>query len=156
MIVMTSEAVTQETSATPIRDLLRAPERLVPEWLIALLCRLGIAGVFFLSARTKVDGIITLKEQTFTLFQYEYNLPLLPPDAAAYLATYAEHVLSIALVLGIMTRLSALGLLGMTLVIQVFVYPDAWPTHLVWAGPLIYLIGRGGGALSIDRLLRIP
>ena len=153
---MTSEAVTQETSAPPIRDLLRAPERLVPEWLIALLCRLGIAGVFFLSARTKVDGIITLKEQTFTLFQYEYNLPLLPPDAAAYLATYAEHVLSIALVLGIMTRLSALGLLGMTLVIQVFVYPDAWPTHLVWAGPLIYLIGRGGGALSIDRLLRIP
>lgn len=153
---MTSEAVTRETSATPIRDLLRAPERLVPEWLIALLCRLGIAGVFFLSARTKVDGIITLKEQTFTLFQYEYNLPLLPPDAAAYLATYAEHVLSIALVLGIMTRLSALGLLGMTLVIQVFVYPDAWPTHLVWAGPLIYLIGRGGGALSIDRLLRIP
>ena len=153
---MTSEAVTQETSATPIRDLLRAPERLVPEWLIALLCRLGIAGVFFLSARTKVDGMITLKEQTFTLFQYEYNLPLLPQDAAAYLATYAEHVLSIALVLGIMTRLSALGLLGMTLVIQVFVYPDAWPTHLVWAGPLIYLIGRGGGALSIDRLLRIP
>ena len=153
---MTSEAVTRETSATPIRDLLRAPERLVPEWLIALLCRLGIAGVFFLSARTKVDGIITLKEQTFTLFQYEYNLPLLPPDAAAYLATYAEHVLSIALVLGIMTRLSTLGLLGMTLVIQVFVYPDAWPTHLVWAGPLIYLIGRGGGALSIDRLLRIP
>jgi len=153
---MTSEAVTRETSATPIRDLLRAPERLVPEWLIALLCRLGIAGVFFLSARTKVDGFITLKEQTFTLFQYEYNLPLLPPDAAAYLATYAEHVLSIALVLGIMTRLSALGLLGMTLVIQVFVYPDAWPTHLVWAGPLIYLIGRGGGALSIDRLLRIP
>lgn len=153
---MTSEAVTRETSATPIRDLLRAPERLVPEWLIALLCRLGIAGVFFLSARTKVEGIITLKEQTFTLFQYEYNLPLLPPDAAAYLATYAEHVLSIALVLGIMTRLSALGLLGMTLVIQVFVYPDAWPTHLVWAAPLIYLIGRGGGALSIDRLLRIP
>jgi putative oxidoreductase len=156
MIVMTSEAVTQETRATPIRDLLRAPEQLVPEWLIALLCRLGIAGVFFLSARTKVDGVITLKEQTFTLFQYEYNLPLLPPDVAAYLATYAEHILSIALVLGLMTRLSALGLLGMTLVIQVFVYPDAWPTHLVWAGPLIYLIGRGGGALSVDRLLRIP
>lgn len=153
---MTSEGITQETNATPIRDLLRAPERLVPEWLIALPCRLGIAGVFFLSARTKVDGVITLKEQTFTLFQYEYNLPLLPPDIAAYLATYAEHIFSIALVLGIMTRLSALGLLGMTLVIQVFVYPDAWPTHLVWAGPLIYLIGRGGGLLSVDRLLRIP
>lgn len=153
---MTSDTATHETKATSLQDLLRAPDRVVPEWLIALLCRLGIAGVFFLSARTKVDGIITLKEQTFTLFQYEYNLPLLPPDVAAYLATYAEHILSIALVLGFMTRLSALGLLGMTLVIQVFVYPDAWPTHLVWAGPLIYLIGRGGGALSMDRLLRIP
>lgn len=148
--------MTTETRATPVRDLLRAPERFVPDWLIALTCRLGIAGVFFLSARTKVDGVITLKEQTFTLFQYEYNLPLLPPDIAAYLATYAEHILSIALVLGIMTRLSAVGLLVMTLVIQVFVYPDAWPTHLVWAGPLLYLIGRGGGALSVDRVLRIP
>lgn len=153
---MTTETMTTETRATPVRDLLRAPERFVPDWLIALTCRLGIAGVFFLSARTKVDGVITLKEQTFTLFQYEYNLPLLPPDIAAYLATYAEHILSIALVLGIMTRLSAVGLLVMTLVIQVFVYPDAWPTHLVWAGPLLYLIGRGGGALSVDRVLRIP
>ncbi len=153
---MTSETLTTEARATPVRDLLRAPERLVPDWLIALTCRLGIAGVFFLSARTKVDGVITLKEQTFTLFQYEYNLPLLAPDIAAYLATYAEHILSIALALGIMTRLSAVGLLVMTLVIQVFVYPDAWPTHLVWAGPLLYLIGRGGGALSVDRVLRIP
>lgn len=153
---MTTETMTTETRATPLRDLLRAPERFVPDWLIALTCRLGIAGVFFLSARTKVDGVITLKEQTFTLFQYEYNLPLLPPNIAAYLATYAEHILSIALVLGIMTRLSAVGLLVMTLVIQVFVYPDAWPTHLVWAGPLLYLIGRGGGALSVDRVLRIP
>lgn len=153
---MTTETMTTELRASPICDLLRAPERFVPDWLIALTCRLGIAGVFFLSARTKVDGVITLKEQTFTLFQYEYNLPLLPPDIAAYLATYAEHILSIALVLGIMTRLSAVGLLVMTLVIQVFVYPDAWPTHLIWAGPLLYLIGRGGGALSVDRVLRIP
>lgn len=153
---MTTETMTTETRATPVRDLLRAPEQFVPDWLLAFTCRLGIAGVFFLSARTKVDGVITLKDQTFTLFQYEYNLPLLPPDVAAYLATYAEHILSIALVLGIMTRLSAVGLLVMTLVIQVFVYPDAWPTHLVWAGPLLYLIGRGGGALSVDRLLRIP
>lgn len=158
---MTTEAMTTDTTTPPARSnpliaILRAQDALVPTWLIALLCRLGVAGVFFLSARTKVDGLITLREETFTLFTYEYNVPLLPPEIAAYLATYAEHALSIALALGLLTRLSALGLLFMTLVIQLFVYPDAWPTHLVWAGPLVYLLGRGGGALSLDRLLRIP
>ncbi len=153
---MTTDTMTPAERPNRILELLRAPDRLVPEWLIALVCRLGIAGVFFLSARTKVDGVITLKEETFTLFRYEYNLPLLPPEIAAYLATYAEHILSIALAVGLMTRLSAAGLMVMTLVIQTFVYPDAWPTHLVWAGPMIYLIGRGGGALSADRALRIP
>jgi putative oxidoreductase len=153
---MTTDTITPPARSNPLITLLRAPDKLVPTWLIALLCRLGVAGVFFLSARTKVDGVITLREETFTLFQYEYNVPLLPPDIAAYLATYAEHGLSIALALGLLTRFSALGLLFMTLVIQLFVYPDAWPTHLVWAGPLVYLLGRGGGALSIDRLLRIP
>ncbi|MEZ6028249.1 MAG: DoxX family protein [Hyphomonadaceae bacterium] len=153
---MTTDTMTPAERPNRIHELLRAPDRLVPEWLIALVCRLGIAGVFFLSARTKVDGVITLKEETFTLFRYEYNLPLLPPEIAAYLATYAEHILSIALAVGLMTRLSAAGLMVMTLVIQTFVYPDAWPTHLVWAGPMIYLIGRGGGALSADRALRIP
>jgi putative oxidoreductase len=54
-----------------------------------------------------------------------------------------------------LTRLSALALLGMTAVIQVFVYPDAWPTHLTWAGLLLYLIGRGAGPLSFDRLFAI-
>lgn len=153
---MTTDTMTPAERPNTVLELLRAPDRLVPEWLIALVCRLGIAGVFFLSARTKVDGVITLKEETFTLFRYEYNLPLLPPEVAAYLATYAEHILSIALAVGLMTRLSAGGLMVMTLVIQTFVYPDAWPTHLVWAGPMIYLIGRGGEALSIDRALRIP
>lgn len=158
---MNTETLTPEANVSPARHnpliaILRAPDTLVPTWLIALLCRLGVAGVFFLSARTKVDGVITLREETFTLFKYEYNVPLLPPDIAAYLATYAEHALSIALALGLLTRLSALGLIFMTLVIQLFVYPDAWPTHLVWAGPLVYLLGRGGGAFSIDRLLRIP
>lgn len=153
---MTTETISPPARANPLIAILRAPDKLVPTWLIALLCRLGVAGVFFLSARTKVDGIITLREETFTLFAWEYNVPLLPPDVAAYLATYAEHALSIALALGLLTRLSALGLIFMTLVIQLFVYPDAWPTHLVWAGPLVYLLGRGGGALSLDRLLRIP
>lgn len=146
------------TEARPnsVISLLRAPEALIPGWLIALVCRFGVAAVFFLSARTKVEGLITLKPETFTLFTYEYNVPLLPPDVAAYLATYAEHAFSILLVLGLLTRISAAGLIGMTLVIQIFVYPDAWPTHLTWAGPLLYLLARGGGALSLDRALRLP
>ena len=76
---MTTDTMTPAERPNTILELLRAPDRLVPEWLIALVCRFGIAGVFFLSARTKVDGVITLKEETFTLFRYEYNLPLLPP-----------------------------------------------------------------------------
>ena len=140
----------------PILSLLRASEAIIPEWLIALVCRFGIAGVFFLSARTKVEGLITLKPETFTLFTYEYHVPLLPPDIAAYLATYAEHIFSILLVLGLLTRVSAAALMGMTLVIQLFVYPDAWPTHLSWAGPMLYLLARGGGALSLDRALKLP
>ena len=79
----------------------------------------------------------------------------LPPELAAHLAAYAEHLFPILLVLGLCTRLSALALLGMTAVIQVFVYPDAWPTHLVWATAMLYLVGRGGGALSLDRLLAL-
>lgn len=145
-----------ETRSNPLVALLQLPNHLIREWLIAFICRLGIAGVFFLSARTKVEGLITLKSETFTLFTYEYNVPVLPPDIAAYLATYAEHAFSILLAVGLLTRISAAGLMGMTLVIQFFVYPDAWPTHLVWAGPLLYLFARGGGALSFDRALKLP
>ncbi len=145
-----------EARTNPVIALLRAPDTIIPEWLIALVCRFGVAAVFFLSARTKVEGLITLKPETFTLFTYEYNVPLLPPEIAAYLATYAEHAFSILLVLGLLTRISAAGLIGMTLVIQIFVYPDAWPTHLSWAGPMLYLLARGGGALSLDRALKLP
>ncbi|OYX49969.1 MAG: DoxX family protein [Alphaproteobacteria bacterium 32-64-14] len=145
-----------QARTNPVIALLRAPEAIIPEWLIALVCRFGVAAVFFLSARTKVEGLITLKPETFTLFTYEYNVPLLPPEIAAYAATYAEHAFSILLVLGLLTRISAAGLIGMTLVIQLFVYPDAWPTHLSWAGPMLYLLARGGGALSLDRALKLP
>jgi len=126
---------------------------LLPNWLIALVLRLGIAAVFFQSGRTKVTGLLTIKPETYFLFSDEYRVPLLPPVVAAHLATYAEHLFPILLVLGLATRFSAAALLCMVLVIQVFVYPDAWPTHLSWAGPLLYLIGRGPGALSLDRLL---
>ena len=128
---------------------------LVPHDLLALASRFGIAAIFFMSGRTKVEGFLTLTEGAYELFRTEYKLPFVPPEIAAHLAAYAEHLFPVLLVLGLCTRLSALALLGMSLVIQVFVYPAAWPTHLSWAALLLYLVGRGGGTLSLDRLLRI-
>lgn len=127
--------------------------RLLPDALLLLIARLGIAATFFLSGRSKVEGWFTLTEGTFELFRTEYALPLLPPELAAYMAAGAEHLFPALLVMGLATRLSAAALLGMTMVIQTFVYPDAWPTHLVWAGLLLPLIGRGGGDWSLDRML---
>ena len=126
-------------------------ERLVGHNLLAVAARVGMGAVFFLSGRTKVDGFLTVNESATTLFREDYKVPLLPPEFAAHLAAYAEHLLPLLLLLGLATRLSALGLLGMTAVIQVFVYPDAWPTHLSWAVALLYLAGRGAGSLSVDR-----
>ncbi len=120
---------------------------------IAIAGRVAIAAIFFMSGRTKVDGWLTISDSAYTLFRDEYHVPLLPPEVAAHLAAYAEHLFPLLLVLGLFTRLSALSLLGMTAVIQIFVYPDAWPTHLSWATLLMYLIGRGGGPLSLDRAL---
>jgi len=130
-------------------------ERLLAHDLLALVNRIGIAAVFFLSGRTKVEGWLTVSNGAYALFRNEYRLPLVPPELAAHLAAYAEHLFPVLLVLGLMTRLSALALLGMTVVIQVFVYPDAWPTHLSWAGLLLYLVARGPGRLSLDTLLRL-
>lgn len=145
-------------SSRPVRRRLSVfawPEY-IPEWFVALVIRLGIAGVFFMSGRTKVDGLLHIKDSTYFLFSDEYKLPLVSPLFAAHAATYSEHLFSILLVLGLFTRLSAAAFLIMTLVIEIFVYPDAWPTHLSWAGLLIYLIARGGGTLSLDRALGIP
>jgi putative oxidoreductase len=123
--------------------------------LLALVDRIAVAAIFFLSGRTKVDGLLHVTDGAYALFREEYRLPLIPAELAAHLAAYAEHLFPILLVLGLFTRLSALALLGMTAVIQVFVYPDAWPTHLSWAGLLLYLAGRGGGPVSLDRLFGI-
>jgi putative oxidoreductase len=131
-------------------------ETVLPSSLILLVQRLGIAAVFFMSGRTKVDGLLTVNESAFELFRYEYALPLIPPEAAAYAATYSEHIFPLLLALGLFTRFSATALLVMTLVIQVFVYPDAWPTHLSWAGLLLPLVAFGGGKLSLDRLAKVP
>ena len=123
--------------------------------IIALASRIAVAAIFFLSARTKVDGLLTIKDTTFLLFEDEYKLPLLPPEFAAHMATYAEHLFPMLLMLGLFTRLSAFALLGMTATIQIFVYPYAWPTHLSWAVPMLYLIGRGGGAWAVDHRFNI-
>jgi putative oxidoreductase len=130
-------------------------ERLLPMWLLLFVQRIAIASIFFLSGRTKVEGWFSVTDSAIELFRNEYRLPLIPPEAAAYMAASAEHVFPILLVLGLLTRLSALALLAMTLVIEIFVYPDAWPTHLSWAGLLLPLIAFGGGRLSLDRLFGI-
>lgn len=127
----------------------------ISDSLLSLVARLAIAAVFFYSGRTKVSGFLTIKPSTYSLFETEYALPLLSPHLAAHLATYAEHLFPLLLVLGLLARLSALALLGMTLVIQFFVYPDAWPTHLTWIGLMLVVIGRGAGRWSADRLLGI-
>lgn len=129
---------------------------LLPMPLLLLVQRLGIAAIFFMSGRTKVDGLLTVNDGAVELFRYEYMLPLISPEAAAHAATYSEHLFPLLLALGLFTRLSAAALLAMTLVIQIFVYPDAWPTHLSWAGLLLPLIALGGGKLSLDRLLKLP
>jgi putative oxidoreductase len=127
--------------------------RLLPPSLLLLVARLGIAAIFFLSGRTKVEGWLTITDSTYELFRTDYALPFAPPVLAAHLGTYSEHLFPILLVLGLFTRPAALALLGMTTVIEVFVYPDAWPTHLSWAGLLLPLIAAGPGAWSLDRLL---
>ena len=130
-------------------------ERALPLDLLLLVQRLGIAAVFFQSGRTKVEGLFTIPQATVDLFELEYSLPLLPPKLAAYLAAGAEHLFPVLLVLGLFSRLSAASLLGMTMVIQLFVYPDAWPTHLSWVGLMLPLIAIGGGRFALDRPLKI-
>jgi putative oxidoreductase len=133
--------------------LIRALDRVSTEAILVIPARLFIAGTFFLSGRTKVEGFLTLKDSTYYLFEYEYGLPLVPPAVAAHLAAYAEHLFPLLLILGLATRLSAVALLFMTLVIEIFVYPDAWVTHLGWATVLAFLIFRGAGPLSLNRLI---
>ncbi|MBT5308225.1 MAG: DoxX family protein [Rhodospirillaceae bacterium] len=125
----------------------------VPMWLIALVARFGVAGVFWRSARTKVDGF-TIADNTKFLFEEEYKVPLLDPEVAALLATIGEHVFPIMLVIGLGARLGALGLLGMTAVIQLFVYPMSWPDHLLWTSALLLILSYGPGKASLDQLIR--
>lgn len=142
----------------PFSLLADTASKLMPLSFLLLLQRLGIAAVFFESGRTKVeDGSwFTISDGAFELFRTDYALPFISPVPATYMAAVSEHLFPILLVLGLFTRISAGALLVMTLVIEIFVYPDAWPTHLSWAGLLLPLIALGGGKLSLDRLLGLP
>lgn len=124
----------------------------IPDAPVALLLRIFPALVFWQSGRTKVEGL-SIKDSTWFLFEQEYALPLIPHEMAAVMATVAEHLLPALLILGLCTRLSALGLLAMTAVIQIFVYPDAWMTHGLWAAPLLAVVARGPGRWSVDHLV---
>ena len=124
-----------------------------PSWLLGLIIRVGIADVFWRSGQTKVSGW-HVTQSTVQLFRDEYKVPLLSPVVAANLASIQEHLFSLLLVIGLASRLSALGLLGMTAVIEIFVYPENWPDHLLWAGALLYVLSRGPGELSLDALIR--
>ena len=138
----------------------------IPHSLIALLARFSIAAVFWTSGQTKVEGlainVVTgefslgwprLSDSALALFRDEYKLPLLSPEFAAPLAATAEHLFPLLLLVGLATRFSALALLGMTLVIQIFVYPGAYATHGTWAAVLLYLMARGPGKISLDHWL---
>jgi putative oxidoreductase len=122
----------------------------VPYGVLALPLRFAVATVFWDSGTTKLANW----DATLQLFEDEYKLPLLPPDIAAHVGASIELSTPVLLVLGFLTRPAALVLLGMTSVIEVFVYPQAWPTHIQWAAMLLVLLCRGGGRFSIDELLR--
>lgn len=128
----------------------------LPESLVLAFVRVVLAGVFWRSGRTKVveGSWFQLSDTTYELFRTEYAGVPLPPEFAAVMATTAEHVLPALLLAGLLTRFSALGLLGMTMVIQFFVYPDAWwPEHSLWAALALILIVRGAGQFSLDAML---
>ncbi|AGL83117.1 putative oxidoreductase [Pseudomonas protegens] len=138
----------------------------IPYSLIAFIARFSIAAVFWKSGQTKVEGLAVdlvdgtfqlgwprLADSTIPLFKSEYHVPLLTPEVAAHLAAFAEHFFPMLILLGLATRFSALALLGMTLTIQLFVYPDAYPTHGTWAAIFLLLMARGPGVLSLDHLL---
>jgi putative oxidoreductase len=122
----------------------------VPYAVLAIPLRLAVATVFWNSGMTKLAD----RNATLSLFADEYQLPLLPPELAAGLALAIEMTTPVLLVLGLLTRPAAFVLLGMTAVIEIFVYPQAWPTHIQWAAMLLVLLCRGAGAVSVDSLIQ--
>jgi len=139
----------------------------LPQSLLSLLARLAIGLTFWRSGQTKLEGYMaclpkmscfhanpfSLSDTAFVLFENDYRLPFLSPWLAAHAAALAEFVLPILLFVGLATRFSALGLLVMTLVIEIFVYPDAYVLHGTWAAILLLLIKYGPGKIALDHWL---
>lgn len=124
----------------------------IPQSLISLAARIFPAAVFWMSGQTKVEGF-HVTENAIALFRQEYALPLIDPELAAKMAAFSEHFFPFLLVIGLASRIAAFALLFMTAVIEIFVYPDAWPTHGVWATCFLVVIARGPGIFSLDHLL---
>jgi putative oxidoreductase len=124
----------------------------IPQSLISLAARIFPAAVFWMSGQTKIEGF-HVTDNAVALFRDEYRLPLIDPALAANIAAFSEHFFPLLLVVGLASRLSALALLCMTAVIEIFVYPDAWPTHGVWATCFLVVIARGPGIFSLDHLI---
>lgn len=121
----------------------------IPVSLLALMMRVALAAIFIKSGMTKLVNF----DITVSLFQDEYMVPLLPPAVAAVMATVTELGCASLILAGLGTRFAALPLLGLTFVIEVFVYPENWVEHLTWASMLLYLVAMGAGKLSLDGLI---
>ena len=151
MTTTTFDPARRESNMVTRLDRLRSTAGRFPLSLIEFGMRLAVGATFFRSGMNKVERFDT----AITLFREEYRLPLLPPELAAYLGTAVELGAPVLLVLGLFARLGAAALLAMTLVIQFLVYPANWPEHLMWASILAYVLSRGPGALSIDRIIAL-
>jgi putative oxidoreductase len=118
----------------------------IPFSALILVARIATFSVFFRSGLVKISDW----SSTLLLFQNEYHVPVLPPELAAYMAAGMELGASTLVLLGLFTRISTLGLMGMIAVIQTFVYPQAWPDHIQWLGFMVFIFARGPGAISLD------
>jgi putative oxidoreductase len=148
-VVLCSICATADGIVGLIGNLYRWLDR-VPYAVLAIPLRFAVATVFWNSATTKLADW----NATLFLFEDEYRLPLLPPEFAANLALAIEITTPVLLVSGLLTRLAAAMLLFMTTIIEIFVYPQAWPTHIQWAAILLVLLCRGAGTFSLDHLLQ--
>ena len=166
MTQIASTPIAHPHDAGPVARLLQAVHGAlsrIPDSLIAIVARFSIAAVFWKSGQTKIEALAIdivngefrfgwphLSNSALYLFKEEYSLPFVSPNLAAHAAAFSEHLFPLLIRFGLATRRSAAALLGMTLTIQLFVYPGAYPAHGVWATVVLFLLTRGAGALSLD------
>ena len=146
-------AISERPSSNPAglvglyKRIIKLPEH-IPFSLIQLAARVAVAHVFWQSAQSKLASWPV----TLQLFANEYNLPFIDPSIAAPLATTAELTGSVLVFFGLFSRVAALMLLGVVCVIQIFVYPENWAEHLLWASLLLLVLTRGAGVISLDKI----